>query len=167
MNTTDYFQRLSQYNQWMNEKIYLVCESIPDAVRREDQGAFFHSIHGTLNHILLADKLWLSRFQNYTFEIKSLGQELISEFDLLWKERQKTDGEIQNYIDSLTEEKLAESLTFTSRSQQRECKFILWHLIQHFFNHQTHHRGQLTTLISQCGKDFGVTDLLWLPGAEL
>ncbi|NEQ36304.1 MAG: damage-inducible protein DinB [Okeania sp. SIO3I5] len=167
MNKTDYFQRLSQYNYWMNEKIYLVCESIPDSVRREDKGAFFNSIQGTLNHILLADKLWLSRFQNYTFEIESLRQELIAEFNLLWQERQKIDREIQTYIDSLTEEKLAESLTFTSKSQKGECNFPLWHLLLHFFNHQTHHRGQLTTLISQCGKDFGVTDLLWLPEAEL
>jgi len=166
MNKTDYFQRLSQYNYWMNEKIYLVCESMPDAVRRQDKGAFFNSIHGTLNHILLADKLWLSRFQNYTFEIESLRQELIAEFNLLWQERQKTDREIQNYIDSLTEEKLAEYLTFTSRSQQRKFTFPLSHLLLHFFNHQTHHRGQITTLISQFGKDFGVTDLLWLPGNE-
>ncbi|MGB3509906.1 MAG: DinB family protein [Microcoleaceae cyanobacterium] len=163
MNTTDYFQRLSQYNQWMNEKNYQICASIPDAMRREDKGAFFNSIHGTLNHILLADKLWLSRFQNYTFEFESLRQELITEFDLLWEERQKTDQEIHNYINSLTAEKLVESLTFTSRSQKRECTFPLWHLLLHFFNHQTHHRGQLTTLISQCSKDFGVTDLLWLP----
>ncbi len=52
MNTTDYFQRLSQYNQWMNEKIYQVCEFMPETMRREDKGAFFNSIHGTLNHIL-------------------------------------------------------------------------------------------------------------------
>ena len=56
-------------------------------MRREDRGAFFNSIHGTLNHILLADKLWLSRFQNYTFQFESLRQELISEFELLWEER--------------------------------------------------------------------------------
>ncbi len=112
----------------------------------------------------LADKLWLSRFQNSTFEFESLGQELIEEFDLLWEERQKTDQEIQRYIDSLTQEKLTESLTFTSHSQKRECTFPLWHLLLHFFNHQTHHRGQLTTLISQSGKDFAVTDLLWLSG---
>ncbi|NES89317.1 MULTISPECIES: DinB family protein [Okeania] len=167
MKTTDYFQRLSQYNQWMNEKIYQVCASIPDEIRREDKRAFFNSIHGTLNHILLADKLWLSRFENYNFEIESLRQELIYEFDLLWEERQKTDKEIQSYIDSLTDEKLSETLTFTSRSQKRECTFPVWFLLLHFFNHQTHHRGQLTTLISQCGKDFGVTDLLWLPEAEL
>ncbi|NES68045.1 MAG: hypothetical protein F6K24_23780 [Okeania sp. SIO2D1] len=74
MKTTNYFQRLSQYSQWMNEKIYQACASIPDEMRREDKRAFFNSIHGTLNHILLADKLWLSRFENYTFEIESLRQ---------------------------------------------------------------------------------------------
>lgn len=72
--------------------IYIACESIPYAVSMEDKGASFNSIHGTLNHILLADQLWLSRFKNYPFEIKSLRQELIAEFNLLWQERQTNDG---------------------------------------------------------------------------
>ena len=165
--TSNYFQRLSQYNRWMNERLYQVCEAIPDSIRKEDRGAFFRSIHGTLNHLLLADKLWLSRFLYQPFEFHSLDQELYTEFELLHQERQKTDQQIQDWVDSLTDEQLNSLFSFTSFSQQRECVFPLWHVALHFFNHQTHHRGQITTLLTQSGYEPGVTDLLWLPGAEV
>lgn len=167
MKTTDYFQRLSQYNCWMNEQLFDLCNSIPDPVRKENRGAFFGSIHGTLNHILLADKLWLGRFLNQPLEYTSLDQELFAEFEPLRQERQKTDKEIIAWVDSLSEEQLAAPLRFTSAVKRRECVFPLWHAATHFFNHQTHHRGQVTTLLSQCGYDPGVTDLLWLAGAEI
>jgi uncharacterized damage-inducible protein DinB len=167
MKSINYFQRLSEYNSWMNERLYNLCSSIPDATRKENRGAFFRSIHGTLNHILLADKLWLGRFLNQPFEYSSLAQELFAEFELLHQERQKTDQEIIAWVDSLTEEQLAAPLKFTSAVKRRECIFPLWHAATHFFNHQTHHRGQVTTLLSQCGYDLGVTDLLWLPGTEI
>jgi len=166
MKTTDYFQTLSRYNQWMNDRLYELCESIPDEVRKQDQRAFFRSIHGTLNHILLADKLWLSRFQQQSFTFGSLDEELYAEFSELRRERQKTDQETQAWVDSLTNEQLAAPLKFTSRAKNRECVFPLWHTAIHFFNHQTHHRGQLTTLLTQSGYDIEVTDLLWLPGVE-
>ncbi len=167
MKKTNYFKSLSQYNYWMNEQLFEVCNIIPDAIRKEDQGAFFRSIHGTLNHILLADKLWLSRFKHQLFEINSLDQELFADFEALGQERQKTDQEIIAWVNSLNEEQLATPLRFTSAVQRRECVFPLWHAATHFFNHQTHHRGQVTTLLHQCGYEVGVTDFLWLPGAEL
>jgi uncharacterized damage-inducible protein DinB len=167
MKTTDYFQRLSQYNTWMNERLFEVCSEIPDAVRKEDRGAFFGSIHGTLNHILLADKVWLGRFLHQPVEYSSLAQELFADFEPLRQERQKTDQEISAWVDSLTEEQLAEPLKFTSMVKRQECVYPLWHAATHFFNHQTHHRGQVTTLLSQCGYDPGVTDLLALPGTEI
>lgn len=167
MKTTDYLQKLSQYNCWMNERLYEVCITIPDTVRKEDKGAFFRSIHGSLNHIMLADKLWLSRFLNQSFKYTSLAQELFADFEELRQERQKTDQEINTWVNSLSEEQLAEPLKFTSAAKCRECVYPLWHAATHFFNHQTHHRGQITTLLSQCGYDMGVTDLLWLPGTEI
>lgn len=102
----------------MNEQLYQVCEAIPDSVRKEDRGAFFRSIHGTLNHILLADKLWLSRFLHQPFEFHSLDQELYIEFESLRQERQKTDQEIQDWVDSLTDEQLNSLFTFTSFSRE-------------------------------------------------
>jgi len=167
MNTINYFQRLSQYNQWINKRIYLLCESIPDEILKEDCGAFFGSIHGTLNHILLADKLWLGRFQNQPFEVQSLDQELYPEFTDLHQARIDTDQQIEAWVNSLTEEQLAARFKFTSVTKATECVFPLWHVAVHFFNHQTHHRGQVTTLLTQSGQNLGVTDFLLIPGAEL
>lgn len=167
MYATDYFQRLADYNTWMNEQLYSVCATLPDAIRKEDKGAFFGSIHGTLNHILLADRLWLSRFLTFSLEFESLRQELYSDFATLSEERQKTDRDIHNWVNSLTDEQLSAPFSFKSLAKARQCTFPLWHNALHFFNHQTHHRGQLTTLLKQSGCDPGTTDLLWLPGAEI
>jgi uncharacterized damage-inducible protein DinB len=166
-NTINYFQRLSQYNQWMNEQLYFVCESISDEIRKADRGAFFGSIHGTLNHILLADKLWLGRFQHQPFEVRSLDQELYADFAELRQSRIDTDQQIEAWVNSLTDEQLAAPFKFISIAKTREFVFPLWHVAVHFFNHQTHHRGQVTTLLTQCGKNPGVTDFLLIPGAEL
>jgi len=166
MNTLLYFQTLCRYNQWMNDKIYTVCETIPDAQRKADRGAFFRSMHGTLNHILLADRTWLGRFQGQPVPYRSLDQELYSDFGVLRQERAKTDGDLQLWVESLTDEVLCAPFTFTS-FQGQTATFPLWQLALHLFNHQTHHRGQLTTVMNQCGYDSGVTDLLLMPGLHL
>ncbi|GFE67785.1 DinB family protein [Chroococcus sp. FPU101] len=167
MQGLDYIKTLCSYNCWMNEKIYSICQNIPDAVRKEDKGAFFKSIHGTLNHILLADRIWLGRFKNNLFKVNSLEQELYSDFVTLWQERQKTDQDIENWINNLTEHQLAQPFRYHSIVRKKDHTYLLGHLVLHFFNHQTHHRGQVTTLIKQVGYEPGVTDLLWLPGAEI
>jgi uncharacterized damage-inducible protein DinB len=167
VTSREQLRTLSRYNTWMNESLYRGCASLPDAVRREDRGAFFGSIHGTLNHGLLGDRLWLARFRGGSFPVESLDQELYADFEALHRERQRTDAEIAEWVESLTEAALAAPLRFRSIVAARERAFPLWFLATHFFNHQTHHRGQLTTLMQQCGVDPGVTDLLWLPGMEL
>lgn len=166
MNTLDYFQTMSRYNRWMNEKLYAVCAAIPDAVRKEDKGAWFRSIHGTLNHLLLGDRIWLSRFQNQPFDFVSLDQELFGDFGDLTREREKTDAAIQLWVDGLSEDTLARPFSMTD-SEGQTGTYPMWHLVMHMFNHQTHHRGQLTTLLEQSGFDSGVTDLRRLPGAQL
>ncbi len=159
------FRTLARYSRWMNERLNALCAEIPDAERKRDRGAFFRSIHGTLNHLLLGDRIWLARFAGRTFRIRSLDQELFADFAPLRREREKTDAEIAAWVETLTGEKLAATLEFTSVVGARRCEFPLWVAALHFFNHQTHHRGQLTTLLSQCGHDPGVTDLIWLPEA--
>ncbi len=154
---------MALYNQWMNEGLYSVCADIPDEERRKDRGAFFKSIHGTLNHLLLADKVWLGRFFGESFPVDGLDQELYHDFDGLTQERRKTDEVILEWADSLTEEILAGHLYYTSIVNPMPRKYEYWLAVTHFFNHQTHHRGQLTVLLNQCGKDYGVTDLIWLP----
>lgn len=166
MSNTELFKIQAQYNKWMNEHFYMLCDSIPDEERKRDAGAFFKSIHGTLNHILLGDRLWMSRFQNTNLDIKSLDQELYSDYDELKKQRAITDSDIINYIDSLTDDAIKQPITFVSKVKQSQHTYILRDCILHFFQHQIHHRGQVSTLISQLDIDIGATDMMWMPGIE-
>jgi uncharacterized damage-inducible protein DinB len=161
----DIFRTMADYNRWMNERLYDVCAGIPDAERKRDRGAFFKSIHGTLNHLLLADRLWMGRLLDRPFAVDSLDQELYADFDEMRAQRERLDGEIIDFIASLDEAALAEDFHFTTMVDPAEHVYVLRHVLLHFFNHQTHHRGQLTTLLSQAGHDPGVTDLMWLPGS--
>ena len=158
-----YVQTMDSYNRWMNKKLYSCSAKLSDKDRKRDVGAFFKSIHGTLNHLLLADRIWLGRFTGKPYTVKSLGQELYSDFAELRSERKITDGMIADWVSSLSREKLASDLSYSSVVNPKERGYPLWFAIAHFFNHQTHHRGQLTTMLSQRGINPGVTDLIWLP----
>lgn len=154
---------MASYNRWMNERLYEVCAELSDADRKQDTGAFFKSIHGTLNHLLLGDKVWLGRFMCAPFTPQGLDQELYKEFEDLRKARIETDEIIMDWANALTDKDLAGELQYTSIVNPAPRRYEMWLAVAHFFNHQTHHRGQLTVLLSQFGKDYGVTDLIWLP----
>lgn len=164
--TPEYARTLSRYNRWMNEKLYAVAEQMTDAERKADRGAFFGSIHRTLNHLLLTDRVWLGRFDGVTLQegemgpggIRSLDQELYSDFAELRRERVRTDDAIDAFVATLTDEKLRGPLRYLRRGNVNESP--LWQVVAHLFNHQTHHRGQVTTLLMQSGHDPGVTDLV-------
>jgi uncharacterized damage-inducible protein DinB len=159
-------EALALYNRWMNERLYECCARIPDAERKRDLGAFFKSIHGTLNHLLLADRIWMGRFRSEPYAVASLAEELYSDFGELRRERAAMDESILEWARSLTAQALAGDVTYTSVVNPKPRRYPLWLAVTHFFNHQTHHRGQLTTLLSQQGIDPGVTDLIWLPQAQ-
>lgn len=164
--TPEHARVMARYNRWMNEKLYAVAEKLTDVERKQDRGAFFGSIHRTLNHLLLADRVWLGRFTGAALKdgefgpggIRSLDQELYEEFAELRRERAKTDDEIDAFVATLTNETLTANLRYLRRGVVNE--FPLWHAVAHLFNHQTHHRGQVTTLLMQAGQDPGVTDLV-------
>ena len=167
MKITQLLNRQAEYNAWINAKLYAVCDSIPDDDRKKDLGAFFKSIHGTLNHNLLGDRLWLGRFRNDPFKVNSLAQELYSDFDQLRAEREITDKEISDWVASLIDQDLDSTLAFTAVSTGENLIFNTGDAIVGFFYHQVHHRGQLTALISHLGQDYGATDLIWMPGVAL
>lgn len=155
---------LARYNRWMNDKLYALGATLSDEKRKRDLGAFFKSIHGTFNHLLLADRIWLTRLTGESVApgfmgpgISSLDQELCTDFEELRKERALTDDQISAWVSDLTEERLAAPLIFMRRGQRQEVP--LWWTVSHLFNHQTHHRGQITTLFTQQGCVPGVTDL--------
>ena len=155
---------LARYNRWMNERLYGACAGIPDAERKRDRGAFFRSIPGPLNHLLLADRLWMGRFTGVPWRCDSLDQELYAEFDTLRRERAATDAAVVEYVATLQDGDLADILRYRSLLGDQERATPLADALLHFFNHQTHHRGQVTTLMMQAGVDPGVTDLMWMDG---
>ncbi|HBZ70985.1 MAG TPA: damage-inducible protein DinB [Deltaproteobacteria bacterium] len=163
MVTPEHCRLMARYNRWMNEKLYTLCATLSDAERKKDRRAFFRSIHGTLNHLLLGDRIWLGRFLGQPFHVESLAQELYSDFDELRGERARTDDAIDAFVAGLTRKKLEAGFAYRTLVDPQERSAPLWILTTHLFNHQTHHRGQLTTLLSQCGLDPGITDLMWLP----
>jgi uncharacterized damage-inducible protein DinB len=162
--TVEAARLLARYNQWMNQRLYAICAEFPDAERKRDTGTFFRSMHGVLNHLLLTDRAWLGRFTGVPFPVTTLDQDLYPDFDDLRREREITDGELLKWADALTPEALAGTVRYRMLSRPVEREDLLWVAATHLFNHQAHHRGQLTTLIFQAGSDSDVTDLMWMPG---
>jgi uncharacterized damage-inducible protein DinB len=164
MIDVEYCQTMARYNRWMNERLYELCAGIADAERRADRGAFFRSIHGTLDHIVYADLAFLSRFTGDPPDVPPLGQELYADFAELRSVRKAVDARLIDWTAKLSAEWLAAPFTYTSKVDGATRTLPTWVLVTHLFNHQTHHRGQLTTLLSQLGYDPGVTDLPFMPG---
>lgn len=156
---------MAEHNRWMNRHLYTVCDGLDDTARKRDLGAFFRSIHGTFNHLLLVDRLWLGRLRGEPYPVTSLDQELYADFAILRHESERTDAELGDYVAGLTPARLAEPVGYTSLARQTAVTLPLGLILVHLFHHQTHHRGQITTLVSQLGHDFGETDLIYMPGA--
>lgn len=158
-------QTMAHYNRWMNEKIYAACERLTDAQRKADRGAFFKSIHSTLNHLLWGDYMWLGRFTRDTPLVKeypatAIGTDLYEEWDVLSAARVAMDADILAWTSAVEEKWLAHDFSWYSGMTKSICTRPAWLLVTHLFNHQTHHRGQAATLLSQYGIDPGDTDLI-------
>lgn len=171
MSLKSNFSLMAEYNKWINESIYSAALGLDSEELIKDRGAFFGSILGTLNHILVADIIWLKRFASHpegfsTLDsIKSkpkpekLDALLFLELAPLKQERENLDNTILDFVNQLSDSVLASSLSYENMKGVLYSKCFA-HLLQHFFNHQTHHRGQVSTLLSQLGVDIGITDLL-------
>ncbi len=159
----EYCQTMARYNRWMNERLYALCARIDDAERRRDMGAYFRSIHGTLNHLLWADLVWLNRFTGRARPASHIDEPVYEDFDELRGARGSIDAEILDWVAGIEDEWLAAPFTWVSGTDRAERTRPAWVLVAHLFQHQVHHRGQLTTLLMQLGHDPGVTDLPWMP----
>lgn len=165
------FQLYAEYNRLMNTRIYEAASALSDEELRSDRGAFFKSVLGTLNHILVGDIIWLKRFArhpssenalshlNLIEHPKALNQVLFSELKAIKDQRVILDDLIVQWISSLSDTDLEGSIVYENMAGHRFEKPFA-NLISHLFLHQVHHRGQVTTLLSQFGVDFGETDLI-------
>ncbi|MEJ8475800.1 DinB family protein [Roseibium algae] len=160
------YQTLASYNQWMTVKLYAAAAKMDDSARKEDRGAFFKSVHSTLNHILFGDRAWMGRFTEVDYAVAGMGVDLYADFEELRGHHLAIAEDIVAFANSLTQEWLAGDLVWISSSDQVERTRPRWICVTHLFNHQTHHRGQISTLLSQAGIDIGVTDLPFMPGFE-
>jgi uncharacterized damage-inducible protein DinB len=162
--TPDYCRMMARYGHWMNERLYAALADVPDAERKRDRGAFFGSMHGTLNHLLWGDRMWLGRFIGTPCTAPAFGADMYDDFAQLRHARDDTDRDLADWAGNVTPSWLAAPLVYTSRVDGRTRELPAAVAAIHLFNHGTHHRGQLTTLMKQAGLDPGVTDLPWLPG---
>lgn len=167
------FKLLAQYNTWMNARLYNCAEQLSDHQRKEDRGAFFKSVFATFNHIVVGDLYWLRRFAQHSPNYKSLQK--LKEFpkpaaltsipfdnwEDLKKARVKLDKIIEEFARDITTAQADEALAYAN-TQGIPATKNFGDLVLHFFNHQTHHRGQITTLLTQFGLETPDTDLLFL-----
>ena len=164
MITPDYCRLLSRYNRWMNERLYALLRELPDTERKHDRGAFFGSMHGTLNHILWGDRTWLGRFIDEPCTVPPYGVDMFDDFAELQRERDGTDRKMLQWAGQVTPEWLAGTLVYAGRADGRRRELPAAVAAIQLFNHATHHRGQLTALMKQAGVDPGATDVQSLPG---
>ena len=164
MITADYCLMMARYNRWMNERLYALLAEMPDDERKRDRSAFFRSIHGTLNHLLWGDRMWLGRFIDEPCTAPAFGDDMFADFAQLQREREITDQKMLNWAGTVGDDWFASTITYTSKVDGKTRAIPATVAAIHMFNHESHHRGQLTTLMKQAGCDPGITDLPWLPG---
>jgi uncharacterized damage-inducible protein DinB len=164
--TPAYVQTMARYNRWQNQSIYAAADTLTDGQRKEPRGAFFGSLHGTLNHLLCGDMMWMNRFAGTPRPRARNTQETASEHEH-WADlkaaRVTFDQTIIDWADGLTSDWLAGDMVWYSGIKKRELTRPKWLLVAHFFNHQTHHRGQAHCLLTQFGAKPDDTDLPFMP----
>lgn len=155
---------MAAYNAEMNRRVYAAADTLDDAARRADGGAFWGSIHGTLSHLVWGDTIWMSRFDGWAAPSAGMNDSprLIEDWAALKSARAAADARIADWTGRLDEARLAGTLTWYSGAAGRELTRPLWVLVAHMFNHQTHHRGQAHALITRAGAATGDTDLPWV-----
>jgi uncharacterized damage-inducible protein DinB len=150
MTTLSVFQSLAHYNRIANERLYTSVAQLDDEAYRRQRPGSFGSIHALLNHILLGDRIWMSRFSGGGKTTPALDTVLYEKFNDLRSAREKEDAGIENFFQTAAENFLTSELTYVNSKGQPKVDLAL-PAVLHMFNHQTHHRGQVHVMLSQCG----------------
>ncbi|HEY2873789.1 MAG TPA: DinB family protein [Reyranella sp.] len=156
-----HYAALARYNAWANRRLYDAAAELSDEEYRADRGAFFKSMHGTLNHLLTADWVWMHRFTGQGPSPERLDMIQHEPLADLRRAREAEDQRIVGYIDGLTEAELAGTIRYRRVSTPEVFEQALAPALAHFFNHQAHHRGQAHSILCSFGKRELVLDLLY------
>lgn len=156
-----HFDMFAGYNAWANKRLYEAAAALSDAQYREDRGAFFKSVHGTLNHLLVGDRVWMHRFTGEGTPSARLDQILFEDFAGLRAAREAEDRRIVDYAKGLDEARIAGLIRYRRVTSPETVEQPLVLALAHFFNHQTHHRGQAHGLLTQLAGRAPELDLLY------
>lgn len=159
------FQALAKYNELANNRLYDACAELGDEGLKLDRKAFFSSILGTLNHILLTDRVWISRFENQPITGYRLNDILYDDFAALRAARREQDQHIMAFMNNMTEDFVEGEMTWTNNEGITRTE-VYSLLLTHLFTHQAHHRGQVHNMLSQAGVKTPVLDLPWVLGDQ-
>jgi uncharacterized damage-inducible protein DinB/quinol monooxygenase YgiN len=160
----EYARTMAQYNRWQNGSLYAAADTLSDAARRQDRGAFFGSIHATLNHLLWGDRMWMSRFSDVARPATTLQDSglFVHDWTTLRQERVVMDDLIMAWAERTDAAAFAGALKWRSSIASDVVK-PRWCAVTHFFNHQTHHRGQVHAMLTAAGAKPQDTDLIMMP----
>ena len=171
MGLKNHFEIMAQYNQRINSQLFSTAMELKYVELERNMGAFFDSVIGTLNHIFIGDIIWLSRFKDHSDKYtallsleqnpapNALNDILFTDINDLWKSRIELDETIIRWLSEAGESDFQKDFLYEN-TKGLEFRKNFGEVVSHFFNHQTHHRGQVSTLLKQLGKDIGVTDLI-------
>lgn len=152
------FRMLARYNALANRRLYEACARLPDVERKKRRPAFFGSIHGTLNHLMVGDRIWLARFAGQEVPSTNLDAILYEDFGELREAREEEDSRIESFAAGIDERFLKGTIRYTN-NESRTLEDPVELLVAHLFNHQTHHRGQVHDMLTQTNVSPPVLDL--------
>lgn len=161
-----YVHMMARYNAWENKQLMDILNEMPVSELLLDRGAFFGSIMGTVNHLLWGDMLWLSRFDPTTPPPQCTPGDAITMYSTFaaWQaQRMSTDVLITRWADGVKPEALNGDMDWYSGAMKQDFSRPISTCIIHFFNHQTHHRGQVHAMLTATGQDAPVSDLIFMP----
>ena len=147
----EHFRMLGRYNQLVNVRLYPLCGELDDGEYRKDRLGSFQSIHRTLNHLLVGDRIWMSRFEGTEPASYRLDEIVHDDFDGLWQARQAEDERIVGFLEAIDGAFLVREISYVN-NQGVELSGSTPLLLAHFFNHQTHHRAQAQDMLGQLGR---------------
>ena len=166
MITPDYARFMARYNRWQNRSIYTAADGLADEQRKSDQGAFFKSIHATLNHALWGDQLWMNRFVGTPAPLSPDIPGSVAQYDSwheLKRQRAIMDDVMIDWAAMMDTTWLEGELSWYSKAMKRDFTNPVTVLVLQIFNHGTHHRGQVHAMLTRLGATPDDTDIPFMP----